>query len=787
LRGTLNEHNTVSEENVSRSAQALGGCGLSATEVSQPKANLSYQDKRSVFALPIVANNYGTSETTGENKLLKSQASQPGQLRNFPILASPEEFMARNWGTVLKAARDGGKEAKPLTLQPNQYLSSNLAAETNGAESSDTIGILSPGVAVRRSLQINREILEQAVAKVEVMSQDQENISLDQANAQIVRITCPEQDLLVIVAKADGKPDLQCHVDSIINLVEGSYSLKFESVDAEIRKKWCLTFRLPWIAVQFREKLSQYFPELKYTRDVGTLISFSDEPEVPTEVCSKFTEDLLSLMDDTAVDQILDAINRDASKPLLDQVTEIIESVQSETPITSISESSQQLIGLDILGEQNTASGDSSGSSLSLLQRYGGLASSIFATATEEVVRDFQSKSTVFNSLPEGVSRDYTRKLSGKLLHRAQGPANAESESPSSSPSKTWTGSGMGTVNDTPKKLASTRITYTIEELKKHRSQACVVKKNLLQEWIPTWVPPSHRPKPAAKVEAKKPQGLADSIYADKQTVNITPVNRYSNPWEAASLSLISTANFKHGTTVTFTDKSRHPLGGVPSSQDAVHVKQATPASTKSYYPKNGLSSSRYATMPTLSSSSSKPLDTKNSIREVLSAASILNGSPARELVESKVPLNSENFSAIKEPTTSSRAKPKSSLSPICRDFFPPNKDYPGQRAITSSSSNSVQAYAGLRIATNSSSVIDTSVHLSPRYETVLLPDPIQPGYYQEVRGILKINNPLQPPQADTYLGTRQPVAPTSPVPVVSNQLTALAGLPTPPKPVSRM
>ena len=756
----------------------------------QPKTNLSHQDKQSIFGQRVSPNNRATSEAARGGKLQKFEVSQSNQpAGNFCALVTPEEFLKKNWVLASKMTSDGGREIKPSELTTSKSTVSDNIAESGVIDHFDQLEASPLQTAVGLPAESGSEILQQTnIQNLEITIQNLEHVSLDKGNVQLVKMTGYEQKQVIIMFEAERNLKFQCHASSIFNFTEDSCSIGFETVEAGICKKWHLTFLLPSDAAQFRDELLQHIPNPASVRDSEALITFSDEPEAQAEVYSKFTEDLLSLIDNTSRNEMLDDTNCEKS----------------------------------------------GGTSLSLLQRYGGLAASTFATATEKSL--FKHHGT-FNALHESVSKDYTNKISSRPLHLAQDPTSANPQDPLSS-SEGQSESSMKATNDDPQGFVKTRITYSIEELKNIKPNACIIEENLLQN-IDSRKSASLAMGTAktthtgnninTEAKTKKPRGLADSIYADKkQTI---PSSKVFNSKEKAFPSSCA-SNFKNGTNITSVDNNSRPLkDGDSLSLDTQYMGQttkSTSASEKPFRLKGGLLSSIYATSPNVDSSSLESLETRKSTKKDSSTeleskqlpnyvsapkklseveqptAKLDQHTPHRTKLMTTVNVTptSGNDSVLATPLNTSGAKQKSPLNPVCKDFTPskissgdlgsavPDNHLSLSQDIllsrTNSNNNSVAASPRLDIRSGNPSVTNTSAGVLPRYETFLLPDPLMPGYYQEVRGFLKTSIQGQFISGDSNLGIHHLAVPMSPVPTSSVPLTLLAELPTPPSLASK-
>lgn len=462
-------HGTLS--NVARSAA-----------IPAPRPNLSFDDPRPINDLPIVQN-IASNGVSGSGRGNCAPATGP----TFKFeLASPEEFLAKNWATSSDRGRATGanvtrvSESMPHTAVEPQS-ANPIKLNTQPAQVKSLLAPALPAAqqtsseqSIERASQMHYEDLFRETVKIE-KEMPHSIVQLGCGRIRFVKaVDGQETSVFVKVETQDDEPVLSLQLTESLQYQFGSSQVSFYSEIKGKDGKWNLKFALPWKAENLKKHLEQQLQSIAKMRssiaastpaslsgstqndlsslgaveDVELLISFDEEDPAPQPL-SSWSEELRSLMDDQAIDQALEIINSDPAGTLLEQIS--AEIAKSET-LKEKEENGSSLAESDDVEAPRPP--------------FRGLATSIYAdanvAAASVVGKWMERTSRVFSALPEEATAALVDTMGKRALEMVHKP---ESE--------------HGAIQQS-------RLTYGIDELIKYRNQASRLIGSFLEyPWLP--------------------------------------------------------------------------------------------------------------------------------------------------------------------------------------------------------------------------------------------------------------------------------------------------------------
>lgn len=400
-------------------AKPIKGAG----DVVAPKPNLSFNDNRSVNALPfsryVTNKDISTSDKGRREPPTAPKAFKPNNYNQGFALASPEDFLAQSWAG--KSRNNAFSDDKKENLALNGLLDQarkprTIANNTSGTEVRSIPASAAPSVT---STDVQQPSEKPTAGSLVSSSNNTAHSTLVQVGNEfggkfvmigtgIVRIKTVDhnpQIVKIIQIEVLGKTLLEEPLLESIELKLDICTISFYSGLDGCRTKWILTASQPGIAANVVEALERHKPQSTYLGSadasakgyasematvevVESLISFLDEDPTPPQAVSQFTEELFSLMGNQFIKDAVDAISVKIEQ-------NSITAAASKVPGNSTAEDTQKRH-----------------------KAFRGLATSRFANTLE--VGDFFNRSAVFQKLPDSTAAYIKEQVSKRVFEETQ-------------------------------------------------------------------------------------------------------------------------------------------------------------------------------------------------------------------------------------------------------------------------------------------------------------------------------------------------------------------------------
>jgi hypothetical protein len=315
-----------------------------AGDVVAPKPNLSFDDNRSVNALPfsryVTNKDMSIFEKGRREPPTAPKAFKPNNYNQGFALASPEDFLAQSWAgkSGNNAFSDGKKEnlalnglldqaRKPRTIANNTSGSEVRSIQANAAPSATSTDVQQPSEKPTAGSLVDSSNNTAHSTLVQVGNEfGGKFVMIGSGIVRIKTVDHNPQIAKIIQIEVLGKTLLEEPLLESIELKLDICTISFYSGLEGCRTKWILTASQPGIAANVIEALERHKPQSTYLGSadafakghasematvevVESLISFLNEDPTPPQAVSQFTEDLFSLMGNQFIKDAVSAIS----------------------------------------------------------------------------------------------------------------------------------------------------------------------------------------------------------------------------------------------------------------------------------------------------------------------------------------------------------------------------------------------------------------------------------------------------------------------------------------------